>query len=205
MTTTSKIHPFAEWAKSRLDEMDAALAVFETKANDVGAGTLKKADAAIADMKKHRDVFAARIKREHDSDVKAWGEANVQLEAEWHGFEKNVESYWDSVGDKASAHGDAFKAQADAQKKAWTDTATRIKAATKTFQAGRKADVAAAVAEGEHIAHDAGAKLGNLNKASQTSWGAMRSALTQSREAFDVANSKAQAAFMVAVKKEEKA
>jgi predicted kinase len=205
MTTTSKIHPFAEWAKSRLDEMDAALAVIETKAKDVEDGTRKKADTAIANMKKHRDVFKARIKTERDSDVKAWGEANAQLEAEWHGFEKNVETYWDSVGDKAGAYSDAFKAQADAQQKAWKNTATRVKAASEKFQTDSKADVAAAVAKAEQISHDAGVKLGNLNSAGKTSWGAMRSALTESREAFDVANSKVQAAFRGAVKKEETA
>lgn len=50
MTTTSKIHPFAEWAKSRLDEMDAALAVFEAKIGEGEAATRDKADQAIAKM-----------------------------------------------------------------------------------------------------------------------------------------------------------
>jgi len=205
MTTTSNIHPFAEWAKSRLDEMDAALAVFETKVDDAEAGTREKADTAIENMKKHRDAFKARIQTERDSDVNAWGEANAQLETEWHGFERNVETYWESAGDKAGAYAAAFKAQADAQQKAWNDTATRIKAATVTFQADSKADVAKAVAKAEHIAQDAGAKLENLNKAGKTSWGAMQSALTESREAFDAANSKAQTALMGAVKKEKTA
>ncbi len=165
MTTTSKIHPFAEWAKSRLDEMDAALAVFEKKATDVKDDTREKAGTALADMEKHRDVFKARIKTERDSDAKAWAAANVQLETEWRGFEKNVETYWESAGDKAGAYADAFKAQADAQQKAWNDNATRIKAASATFQDDRKAEVVAAIAKAEHIAKDAGAKLGNLNKA----------------------------------------
>jgi len=71
MTTTSNVHPFTEWAKSRLDEMDAALAVLETKVDDVEASTCEQADTAIANIKKPRDVFKAKIKTERDSNAKA--------------------------------------------------------------------------------------------------------------------------------------
>lgn len=204
MTTTSNIHPFTEWAKSRLDEMDAALAVFETKAKGAEKDTGKKADAAIANMKKRRDAFRAEVEKEHEANAKAWSATNAQLEDEWHAFEEDVDAYWESVGDKAGSYGAAFRAQADAQKQAWRDTAARIKAAAKTFQADRRTEVDAAIVKSEHIAQNAGAKLDNVSEASKISWVALKSALTESRSAFDAANTKAQAAFKDAIKDDDK-
>lgn len=138
MTTASNIHPFTEWAKSRLDEIDAALCVFESKVEDVEAEARKQADVAIANMKNRRAVFKAKLKKECDNDAKAWAATNAQLEAEWHAFEDDVEAYWKSVGDKAGNYEDTFKAQAAAQQKAWHDTADRIKTAVETFQSDQK-------------------------------------------------------------------
>lgn len=139
--------------------------------------------------------------------MKAWAAANSELDAEWQGFEEAVETYWkaasDKVNDMAGAYAEAFKAQADAQQKAWAATAGRVTQAVQTFQKDRKVEVVAAVATIEHIALGAGAKLDGINAGGRTSWSAMRSTLTESRAAFDTANSKAQAAFMAATPKSQ--
>lgn len=100
MSKTSNIHPFTKWAKSRLDEMDASLAVFETKVDTVEAKSRKRADAAIADMKTRRDAFKAEVEETHERDVKALAQASDKLEAEWEAFEDDVEVYWDNVADQ---------------------------------------------------------------------------------------------------------
>ena len=50
-TQTSSAHFFLNWAKERIDEMDATLASLESKAAQVQAETRVKADQFIAEMK----------------------------------------------------------------------------------------------------------------------------------------------------------
>lgn len=200
MENQSNIHPFTEWAKCRLDEMDAALAVLETKVHGVEANARAKADAAIADMKKRRDAFKADAKETLETNAKEWRENRAKLEAEWAGFEDDVEAYWDSVGETAGGYEEVFKARVKAQKKAWNDTVAHVETAAKTFEAKQKTEVDEALEKAKHIAQTAGAKLDDFNNAGKTSWSALHAALTESRTAFDVANSKALAAFKDAAK-----
>jgi len=155
-------------------------------------------------MKKHRDAFKKKLKAEYKDDAKTWDQTSAKLEAEWDAFEDDVEAYWKNVGEKTDAIEDTFKAQAEAQQKAWSDAAERIKQAAADFKAERDAEVDAAVAKADHIAQNAGAKLENMGDAGKASWAALRSALNESRSAFDTANAKAQAAFKDALKKNRK-
>ncbi|WP_372841514.1 hypothetical protein [Phaeovulum sp.] len=202
MTKTSTIHTLTEWTKSRLDEMDAALAAIESKADAVEAGARKKADAAIADMKKRRDAFKVEVEATRERDAKAWDAMTDKLEAEWEAFEKDVDNYWDSVTDKADEYEAAFKARVAAQQKAWRATATRMKAEAIGFGAARKAEFDASVEKAETMAKDAGEKLKAVDAATKTSWSALRSALAESRAAYDEANAKAVATFKDAMKKD---
>lgn len=205
MTEIKMTHPSVEWARSRLDEMDASLTVFERKVQAVESGTREKAQSAIADMKKRRDNFNAAIEKSRDSSEKAWEAMNAKLEAEWKAFEDDVETFWASAGHKADMYEEAFWARAKAQKKAWHDTVTRMKTSAAKFQVNRKADFDTAVSGAESVAHDAGAKLDDVHDAGKTSWVAFRSALTLSRSAFDEANIKAQSAFNKAMKNDKTA
>jgi hypothetical protein len=81
----------------------------------------------------------------------------------------------------------------------------RVKAAAKTFQTKRKADLDAAVATLEKKADIASAKLKDLNKAGNESWAAIRDALSASRAAFDKAMGETQSAFKKAMKTTEDA
>ncbi len=177
MTTTSNQDRLFEWASSRLDELDAALTFFETKVNLVETNTRSKADAAIADMRKRRDRFKIEVDKMRASGAKAWDATNVELEAEWQAYEDDVETFWKNAGDKTQIYEEAFRAQANAQQKAWRDSATRIKAAAAAFKSDRKRDFDAVVSEAEQIAHDAGTKLNEVHDAGKTSWAALRSAL----------------------------
>ena len=57
MSEHSSMHFYLNWAKERIDEMDAALASFEIKAGDVKAESKVRAEQIIADLKKRRDEF----------------------------------------------------------------------------------------------------------------------------------------------------
>ena len=52
MLEHSAIHFYLNWAKERIDEMDATLASLETKASKLQADARAKANQALADMRK---------------------------------------------------------------------------------------------------------------------------------------------------------
>ena len=51
MPEQSSMHYYLNWAKERIDEMDAALASLEVKANQAKADSKVKGDQLIADLK----------------------------------------------------------------------------------------------------------------------------------------------------------
>jgi predicted membrane chloride channel (bestrophin family) len=55
-------HLYLNWAKERIDEMDAALASLEIKAGQVKVESTAKANDLVADLKKRRDEFQALLK-----------------------------------------------------------------------------------------------------------------------------------------------
>jgi hypothetical protein len=52
MAEQSSMHSYLNWAKQRIDEMDATLASLEAKAGQVQADSKVKANQLIADLKK---------------------------------------------------------------------------------------------------------------------------------------------------------
>ena len=62
MPEHSSVYFYLNWAKERIDEMDATLASLEAKAGQVRADSKAKADQLLADLKKRRDEFEATAK-----------------------------------------------------------------------------------------------------------------------------------------------
>ena len=62
MSSSSTIHPYLDWAKERLDEIDATLASFEHKAAKLQADARTKAETAMTDMRTARDQFHKSIR-----------------------------------------------------------------------------------------------------------------------------------------------
>jgi hypothetical protein len=54
MPEQSSVHFYLNWAKERIDEVDATLASLEAKAGQVQADSKVKANALIADLQKRR-------------------------------------------------------------------------------------------------------------------------------------------------------
>ena len=68
MSQHSAIHFYVNWAKERIDEMDATLASFEAKVSELQADTRAKANQALADMRKKRDDFRDTLKKQADAN-----------------------------------------------------------------------------------------------------------------------------------------
>jgi hypothetical protein len=187
MTTKSSAHIYFNWAKERLDEMDATLALLEGKVGELRDDTRANAESALADMREKGDAFRQAIKNETKANEAAWNRTKAQLEPYWSAFETNVEKYVEAAGQQGEHHQAAFRARADAQRKAWQEAADNLHTAAAEYAADRT-EVASAVKRMKADAEAAEAKLAKLSRAGTESWSALNTALAETRAAFDRAN-----------------
>jgi len=195
MTTQSNIHFFVNWAKGRLDEMDATLTSLEGKVGGVQADARDKANKVLADLRKKRDDFRDTVKKQSEANEAAWISAKTKLESEWNVFEAEVKKYVESFGNQIEQQQAIFKLQSAAQLKAWREAANKLNSSAKEFATERRGEIDAAVKRMNTDATAAEEKLQKLNQAGAQSWSALTAALTETRAAFDRANQAARDAF----------
>jgi hypothetical protein len=195
MTTQRNTHFFVNWAKGRLDEMDATLTSLEGKVGGVQADARDKANKVLADLRKKRDDFRDSVKKQSEANEAAWISAKTKLESEWNVFEAEVKNYVESFGNQIEQQQATFKLQSAAQLKAWREAANKLGSSAKEFVAERRGEIDAAVKRMNTDATAAEEKLQKLNQAGAQSWSALMAALTETRAAFDRANQAARDAF----------
>jgi hypothetical protein len=191
MPEQSSVHGYLNWAKERIDEMDAALASLESRANQAKAGSKAKADEFIADLKMRRDAFQANVKKQAEAGEAEWERAKTKLDADWNVFEGQVNTYFDTVGKQIEHQQATFRDLAAAQATAWRETADKLHEEALKVAAARRADVDAAVKQMRADAAATEARMQKLKQAGGESWTALSAALLESRKAFDQANQKA--------------
>lgn len=195
MSMQSSIHPYFNWAKERLDEMDATLASLEGKVGEVQADARTKADTIIADLQKKRDDFQAAVKKQSQVNETAWVSAKAQLETDWNAFEVEVKKYVENFGRQIEQQKAIFALQSAAQLKAWHETADRFAIAAKEFAAGRRGEIDTVVQRMKTDAAAAEQTLQKLTEAGNQSWTALTAALNETRAAFDRADQASREAF----------
>jgi hypothetical protein len=196
MPAQSSVHFYLNWAKGRIDEMDAALASLEGKASEVQADARVRANQVLADLSKKRDDFRDTVKKHAEASEAAWISAKAKLESEWSAFEAEVKKYVESFGKQIEQQQALFKLQSAAQLKAWREAADKLGSAAKEFAAERRDEIEATVKSMNADAAAAEEKLQKkLNEAGTQSWSALMAALTETRGAFDRANQAAREAF----------
>ena len=93
MAQHSSIHFYFDWAKERLDEMDATIASLESHADRVHATDAKAAREFRAELRKRRDAFKSDMDKQDKTAESAWVRAKHQLESGWADFEDDVTTY----------------------------------------------------------------------------------------------------------------
>jgi hypothetical protein len=190
MTEESSMHAYLNWAKQRIDEMDATLASLEAKASQAKADSKVKADQPIADLKKQRDAFQAQAKAQAQAGEAAWQANKAQMETQWKIFEGQVSAYFDTVGKQIEQQQATFRDVAASQAKAWREAADTFQKEIGKVAAARRNDIETAVKQMKADAVEADARLQRVRQAGSESWSALSAALTESRKAFDRANQK---------------
>ena len=189
MPAQSSMHFYFNWAKERIDEMDAVLASLEAKAGEVQAESRSKADLLIADLHTKRDEFQEVAKKQADAGEAAWLRTKSQLEGTWNGFEIEVKKYVETFGKQVQQT--TFQNAAAAQLKAWRDAAEKIYYAAAGLAVDRRSDIDATLTRMKADASKAEANLQEFKRAGTESWAALNGALAESRAAFDRANQSA--------------
>jgi hypothetical protein len=185
MPEQSSMHFYIDWAKERLDEMDAALASVEDQTRGVQTASRAKADQMLVSLRKRRLEFQEAAKMYAETSEAAWLRTKSQLETEWNSFEAEVNQYVETFGRHAEQQKATFQIVAAAQLKVWRDASDKAHAAAADFAAERRADIEAAVKQMKDGASAAEASLQDVARAGAMSWATLTRALAQSREAFD--------------------
>jgi hypothetical protein len=195
MSEQSSMHFYLNWAKERIEEMDAALGSLEVKVKQAKAESQVKADQLLIDLEKRRDQFQAVLKAHAEAGEAAWARAKVDLERQWNEFEAQVKTYFESFGKQLEQQQATFKNIAAVQAKAWREAADKFHDAAAKVADARRADVEAAVKKMKSDASEAEARLQKLKQAGNETWSVLSAALAESRKAFDQANQAAWNAF----------
>ena len=195
MTKNKRSHAYTEWAKSRLDEMDATVFVLEDKVETLETDACAKAEKALDEMRSWRASFKARIDQNLQNTEEAWADIKTHLDNDWDRFESSVQARISASKDDAEQYKAAFNARAEAQIKGWKTAITELKNDAVKFKIDRSADFEIAIAKMKAKATDVEVKLDRLKKAESETAAALNSALWETRKAFEKANKKAHKAF----------
>jgi ElaB/YqjD/DUF883 family membrane-anchored ribosome-binding protein len=191
----SRLGHHFDWIKVRLDEMDATLAQWESKAAELQGDVRAKAESALTEMRARRDAFRETLKKEAEMSEAEWNRAKAAREADWKAFEASARKYIDETGAQIEQQEAAFRARADAQRKAWQEAIDKLDDAAAKRAAEAKGKAESAVKQMKADAEAAEAKLDKLRSGGAESWSAFEKALAETRAAFDRANQTAHDAF----------
>ncbi len=196
MSKHSAAYFYLNWAKERIDEMDAVLASLEANVAEVQADARAKANKALADMRKKRDDFRDTLKKQADANEAEWVSEKERLQSVWNIFETEVQKYVESAGKQIEQQQTTFRDQAAAQVKAWRDAAQNIRSGAKEFAVEHRGEIEATLKQMEADAAAAEEKLQKIvNEAGKQSWSALTTAMAETRAAFDRANKAVHDAF----------
>lgn len=196
MPMQSSTHFYVNWAKERLDEMDAALTSLEGKVGGVQADVRDKANKFLTDLRKQRDAFRDTVKKQSEANEAAWISAKARLEPEWNSFEAEVKKYFESFSKQFEQQQATFKLQGEAQLKAWREAADKLASEAQAFATERRVEIDTAVKRMKADAAAAEEKIQkDLNQAGTQSWSALMATLAETRATFDRANQAAREAF----------
>ena len=196
MTTARKgTAPFLDWAKARLDEMDATVTSLKSEAGKLKVAASKNAETVLADMLKQRDAFSGAIKKQETTAEDVWAKTKTALESEWKAFEASLQRYFDETREQTGQQVAVFRASAEAQRKTWLHAIEEIQKATAGVASEQKAQAEAVMKRMKTDADAAKVKLDVLAHAATESWSAYKAGLTATRAAFDHASQAAQDVF----------
>ena len=200
MSDQSRMHPYLDWAKARIDEMDATLASIERQFGKMEADTQVKVEGLLTAMRNEREAFVENMKKQTRATEANFAGAKDNMEAHWNAFEVKLQKYIDDAGKQIEQGRATFQARAAAQMKTWQSLVEKIREEARHYTADQRAKIEAAVSPMRADAKAAEARIQKLSNAGTESWFAFKTALAETRAAFDKASQVAHDAIKDSVK-----
>jgi hypothetical protein len=195
MASETDTHLFSNWAKERLDEIDATLASLQARVDTLQAETKTQAEKTIVEIRAQQQVFQDLLKKQTAEGTANWVNLMRGLESNWASFESLVQKSMNTTWKDAQHIQETFAARADAQRKAWQEALASLRGKANTFAAAHKKEADEALNQLKAAAETAKTRLETQQKAGVESWDALKTALEESRAAFDKATRKVIEAF----------
>ncbi|NJO32119.1 MAG: hypothetical protein HC869_02335 [Rhodospirillales bacterium] len=128
VASRSSAHVSIDWAKERLDEMDATLASLEKKLENLKAENRAKAERALAEMREQREALKALLDEKRQVTEVECEKLKTRIETKWTVFEAAVDKWLDATGERVAERKNIFLARVDVQLKAWQAKIAQLEA-----------------------------------------------------------------------------
>src|SRR5258708_24374458 len=129
----SSVHFYLNWAKERIDEMDAVLGSLESKAGQIAAESRATAEKIVAELRTKRDAFSSDMKKQAEASEGAWLQAKQKLESQWDSFQADARKFVEDFGQQLNLRHTTFDEVATAQLKSWRGDGSQMAAAPREF------------------------------------------------------------------------
>lgn len=180
----SSVDIFVEWAKGRLDEMAANAKVLQSRLGDLDVSLRAQAEQAVAQINRWVGEGETKIKEVQARGEAAIADAQAYIEATWPKFQAEANKWVEEAKNQQAT----FEARAQAQAQAWQNLVNGYVQRAAEVHAQNKVQAEVQVeqlkADAQKAQAGLNAKVDDLSKAGQASWGAMSQALDESRNAF---------------------
>ena len=180
----SSVDIFVDWAKGRLDEMAADAKVLQYRLGDLDVSLRAQAEQSVAQINRWVGEGETKTKEVQARGEAAIADAQAYIEATWPKFQAESNKWVEEAKNQQAT----FEARAQAQAQTWQNLVNDYVQRAAEVRAQNKVQAEAQVeqlkADAQKMQSDLNAKVDDLSKAGQASWGAMSQALDESRNAF---------------------
>lgn len=197
MHEQSSIQIMKDWAKGRVDEMNAVLSAVEGQMGRVSADGRRDAEQAVEEMRRQRDRIEAQVREVQDWNMAmaAFEDLKGRIASGWAQFESAAQK----AVDAAHKEKEAFEARAKTQMKAWQTSVEAFQEAAQDVQSRQRTEFEFALRNLQAQALAARQRLDSVSGAGAFSWQSLSSALNDSRSALEKANMEAYEAWKKAM------
>jgi hypothetical protein len=188
MSPQKTVHAYREWARQKLDEIDATLAALDGSFEALTKDARKEADRAIARIRIARDAFKAKVDavRPDAAATKALADSTyASLDAEWAKVELAFQDFLAAAAGQANLVKKALTARNEAQRQSLQASLHAIGAAAAFAIEHAHSEAYAALRRLAAETANAEARLGQVSAAGDESWTAIKGGLKDAISVYE--------------------
>lgn len=182
MPEERRIHEYLEWAKQKLDEVEATLVALDGSVEALKKDARTEADGAIARIRTARDAFKAKVDAIRPDAAAAKVAADkvyATAETEWTEVELAFQDYLKAAAGQASVVKRALTDRAEAQRQSWQSSLQELRANAAATIDQARGEVDAAIRRLTAEAEKAEAKIGKVSAVGDESWTTIKGGLDE--------------------------